>query len=160
MGILLVYDVTDESSFNNVRNWMRNIEAHASDGVNKLLVGNKADCDSGGAGGAGGGGAGGAGGAGAAGGSRRAVPFSRGQALADEFGIPFIETSAKDGSHVSDAFLTIARDVMARLGREAAEHGGGGAGGDGGGGIRLGGSAPARGRGGGAGARGACCSGA
>jgi Ras-related protein Rab-8A len=157
MGILLVYDVTDESSFNNVRNWMRNIEAHASDGVNKLLVGNKADCDTVGGGGGGGGGGGVGGGAGGGGGSsRRAVPFSRGQALADEFGIQFIETSAKDGSHVSDAFLAIARDVMARLGREAAEHGPGGGGSSGG--IKLGGSAPARGRAGGA--RGACCSGA
>jgi GTPase SAR1 family protein len=35
MGILLVYDVTDETSFNNIRNWMRNIEQHASDNVNK-----------------------------------------------------------------------------------------------------------------------------
>lgn len=36
MGILLVYDVTDESSFNNIRNWMRNIEQNASDNVNKV----------------------------------------------------------------------------------------------------------------------------
>lgn len=36
MGILLVYDVTDEGSFNNIRNWMRNIEQHASDNVNKV----------------------------------------------------------------------------------------------------------------------------
>ncbi len=36
MGILLVYDVTDEASFNNIRNWMRNIEQHASDTVNKV----------------------------------------------------------------------------------------------------------------------------
>ncbi|KAL4341336.1 hypothetical protein GQ457_08G012770 [Hibiscus cannabinus] len=45
MGILLVYDVTDESSFNNIRNWIRNIEQHASDNVNKILVGNKADME-------------------------------------------------------------------------------------------------------------------
>ena len=38
MGILLVYDVTDEASFNNIRNWMRNIEQHASDTVNKVLL--------------------------------------------------------------------------------------------------------------------------
>ncbi|KAJ8760542.1 hypothetical protein K2173_015209 [Erythroxylum novogranatense] len=44
MGILLVYDVTDESSF-NIRNWIRNIEQHASDNVNKILIGNKADMD-------------------------------------------------------------------------------------------------------------------
>jgi Ras-related protein Rab-8A len=35
MGILLVYDVTDEQSFNNIRNWMRQIQQHASDNVNK-----------------------------------------------------------------------------------------------------------------------------
>lgn len=39
MGILLLYDVTDEASFNNIRNWMRNIEQHASDNVNKVRVG-------------------------------------------------------------------------------------------------------------------------
>ena len=36
MGILLVYDVTDEGSFANIRNWMRNIEQNASDSVNKV----------------------------------------------------------------------------------------------------------------------------
>merc|ERR1719394_1272371 len=43
MGILLVYDVTDERSFQNIRNWMRNIEQHAADNVDKILIGNKAD---------------------------------------------------------------------------------------------------------------------
>jgi cobalamin biosynthesis protein CobD/CbiB len=37
MGILLVYDVTDEASFNNIRDWMRNIKQHASDNVNKVI---------------------------------------------------------------------------------------------------------------------------
>lgn len=36
MGILLVYDVTDEASFNNIRNWMKNIEQHASESVVKV----------------------------------------------------------------------------------------------------------------------------
>ena len=40
MGILLTYDVTDEQSFDNVRNWMRNIEQHATENVCKILVGN------------------------------------------------------------------------------------------------------------------------
>ena len=39
MGILLVYDVTDEASFNNIRNWIRNIEQNASDNVNRILIG-------------------------------------------------------------------------------------------------------------------------
>mmetsp|Transcript_415 Transcript_415/g.1135 ORF Transcript_415/g.1135 Transcript_415/m.1135 type:complete len:147 (+) Transcript_415:970-1410(+) len=39
MGILLVYDVTDESSFNNIRNWISNIQQNASESVNKILIG-------------------------------------------------------------------------------------------------------------------------
>ncbi|CAN0854018.1 Ras-related protein RABE1c [Linum grandiflorum] len=93
MGILLVYDVTDESSFNNIRNWIRNIEQHASDNVNKVLVGNKADMDE----------------------SKRAVPTAKGQALADEYGIKFFETSAKTNLNVEEVFFSIARDIKQRL---------------------------------------------
>ncbi|XP_054786312.1 uncharacterized protein LOC129292723 isoform X2 [Prosopis cineraria] len=93
MGILLVYDVTDEASFNNVRNWIRNIEQHASDNVNKILVGNKADMDE----------------------SKRVVPTFKGQALADEYGIKFFETSAKTNMNVEEVFFSIARDIKQRL---------------------------------------------
>ncbi|KAH7685688.1 Small GTPase protein, partial [Dioscorea alata] len=93
MGILFVDNVTDESSFNNIRNWIRNIEQHASDNVNKILVGNKADMDE----------------------SKRVVPTSRGQALADEYGIKFFETSAKTNLNVEQVFFSIARDIWQRL---------------------------------------------
>jgi Ras-related protein Rab-8A len=43
MGIMLVYDVSDERSFNNIRNWIRNVEQNATEGVNMILVGNKSD---------------------------------------------------------------------------------------------------------------------
>merc|ERR1711934_836535 len=46
MGILLVYDVTDDKSFNNIRTWMRNIEQHANTEVVKVLLGNKCDMNS------------------------------------------------------------------------------------------------------------------
>jgi len=45
MGILLVYDVSDEESFTNVRNWMRQIDQNAAENVNRILIGNKADVD-------------------------------------------------------------------------------------------------------------------
>ncbi|XP_050875780.1 ras-related protein RABE1c [Lathyrus oleraceus] len=93
MDILLVYDVTDKASFNNIRNWIRNIEQHASDNVNKILVGNKADMDE----------------------SKRVVPTSKGQALADEYGIKFFETSAKTNMNVEEVFFPIARDIKQRL---------------------------------------------
>ncbi|PSC76058.1 Rab8 -family small GTPase [Micractinium conductrix] len=109
MGILLVYDVTDEASFTNIRNWMKNIEQHASDNVVKVLVGNKSDMDE----------------------SKRAVPYSRGQALADEFRMQFFETSAKANTNVDEVFQSVARDIMLRLKDtqpDAASSGGGGGG--------------------------------
>jgi Ras-related protein Rab-8A len=44
MGILLVYDVTEEDSFKNIKNWIRNIEQHAAENVDKVIIGNKCDC--------------------------------------------------------------------------------------------------------------------
>ncbi|XP_019428879.1 PREDICTED: ras-related protein RABE1c-like [Lupinus angustifolius] len=47
--------------------------------------------------------------------SKRAVPTSRGQALADEYGIKFFETSAKTNMNVEEVFFSIARDIKRRL---------------------------------------------
>ncbi|GHJ89239.1 hypothetical protein NliqN6_5641 [Naganishia liquefaciens] len=92
MGILLVYDVTDEKSFANIKTWHQNIEQHASEGVNKILIGNKCDWD-----------------------EKRAVTLEQGRQLADELGLRFVETSAKDNEGVEEAFFTLARDIKTRL---------------------------------------------
>lgn len=92
MGILLVYDVTDERSFNNIENWYRNVEQHASEGVNKILIGNKCDIE-----------------------ERRAVSKEKGQELAEGLGIKFLETSAKSNINVEETFYTLARDIKERL---------------------------------------------
>lgn len=42
-GIIVVYDCTDQESFNNVKQWLEEIERYACESVNKLLVGNKCD---------------------------------------------------------------------------------------------------------------------
>lgn len=39
----VVYDVTDQESFNNVKQWLNEIDRYANENVNKLLVGNKSD---------------------------------------------------------------------------------------------------------------------
>mmetsp|Transcript_65867 Transcript_65867/g.183526 ORF Transcript_65867/g.183526 Transcript_65867/m.183526 type:complete len:233 (-) Transcript_65867:118-816(-) len=93
MGIILVYDATNEESFANIRRWSAQIAAHGAEDTNRLLVGNKADYQP----------------------SQLVVETSRGQALADEYGIPFFETSAKSGLNVEEAFIAIADDVRKRL---------------------------------------------
>ncbi len=43
-GIIVVFDVTDQESFNNVKQWLNEIDRYANENVNKLLVGNKVRC--------------------------------------------------------------------------------------------------------------------
>ncbi|XP_054507129.2 ras-related protein Rab-13 isoform X1 [Agelaius phoeniceus] len=45
VGIVLVYDITDEKSFENIQNWMKSIKENASAGVERLLLGNKCDME-------------------------------------------------------------------------------------------------------------------
>ncbi|XP_016140850.1 ras-related protein Rab-13-like isoform X2 [Sinocyclocheilus grahami] len=45
MGIILVYDITDEKSFENIQNWMKSIKENASVGVSRMLMGNKCDIE-------------------------------------------------------------------------------------------------------------------
>jgi Ras-related protein Rab-8A len=93
MGILLVYDVSDVNSFTNIRNWMKNIEQHASTNVVKALVGNKCDLKE----------------------SERAVSYSQGKSLAEEYGIPFFETSAKTGEQVQEVFTGLAKQIYTKI---------------------------------------------
>ncbi|CAF3331801.1 unnamed protein product [Rotaria socialis] len=88
-GIMLVYDVTQARSFENINKWLRNIDDHASDDVVKMLVGNKCDMD-----------------------DKRCITRARGEALAREHAIPFLETSAKNNVNVEKAFFEMARLIL------------------------------------------------
>ncbi|KAG1673038.1 Ras-related protein Rab-1A [Nymphon striatum] len=106
-GIIVVYDVTDqviflfhqrgqevtEESFNNVKQWLQEIERYACENVNKLLVGNKSDLS-----------------------SKKVVDFTTAKEFADGLGIPFLETSAKNASNVEQAFMTMAAEIKSRMG--------------------------------------------
>src|SRR6056300_1609923 len=91
-GIIVVYDVTDNESFNNVKQWLHEIDRYANENVNKLLVGNKSDLT-----------------------SQKVVDYATAKAFADEIGIPFIETSAKNPTNVEQAFMTMANEIKNRM---------------------------------------------
>jgi Ras-related protein Rab-8A len=96
---LLVYDVTDRASFNSIRNWVGQIQQHADVHVNKILVGNKCDML-----------------------DDKVVSTEEGQALADEYGVKFFETSAKNNINVEGGFVEIATEVKKRLMEEGGPH--------------------------------------
>ncbi|CAH1405079.1 unnamed protein product [Nezara viridula] len=88
MGILLMYDVTNQESFNNLTYWLKNIEENASPDVIKVLAGNKCDAV-----------------------SQRMVEQDMGQKLAENYDIPFYEVSCKQNINIDKIFLTLARHI-------------------------------------------------
>lgn len=94
-GIIVVYDVTDAESFNNVKQWLHEIDRYACENVNKLLVGNKIDL--------------------AAPDKKRVVTTEQGKEFSEELHIEFLETSAKTAVNVENAFMTMASQIKARM---------------------------------------------
>ncbi|XP_011064913.1 PREDICTED: ras-related protein Rab-37 isoform X1 [Acromyrmex echinatior] len=90
-ALLLLYDVTNKTSYDNIRAWLSEIREHANEDVVIMLLGNKSDC-----------------------GTERAVKREDGERLAQEYKVPFMETSAKTGLNVELAFLAVARELKAR----------------------------------------------
>ncbi|XP_041854216.1 ras and EF-hand domain-containing protein homolog [Melanotaenia boesemani] len=89
-GVLLLYDVTCEKSFLNVREWVDMIEDVSPEDIPIMLVGNKCDLRQN---------------------AVKCVPTSYGEKLAMTYNTLFCETSAKDGSNIVEAVLHLARQV-------------------------------------------------
>ena len=92
MGILLVYDITRPMSFDNLAKWLRTIIEHSNSEVEKTILGNKCDME-----------------------DQRQISKERGEAIAKENGIPFLETSAKQNINVEEAFLQMSERILDKL---------------------------------------------
>jgi len=103
-GIIVVYDITNMVSFDNVKRWLTEIDKYARENVNKLLVGNKMDLDTVADGDKS-----------AALGGLRQVSTEKGKAFANNLEIPFLETSAKAGTFVDTAFLMMAHEIKNKM---------------------------------------------
>ncbi|XP_059485374.1 ras-related protein Rab-3 isoform X2 [Neocloeon triangulifer] len=81
MGFILMYDITNEESFNSVQDWVTQIKTYSWDNAQVILVGNKCDME-----------------------DERVISFERGKQLAEQLGIEFFETSAKENINVKAVF--------------------------------------------------------
>ena len=88
-GILMVYDVTDRTSFAAVENWIKSIHQHGDPSCQVVLVANKVDCA-----------------------QERVVSTEEGTACAAKYGVPFFESSARTGENVQQAFLQLAAAAL------------------------------------------------
>eukprot|EP01124_Arcella_intermedia_P002771 TRINITY_DN11508_c0_g1_i4.p1 TRINITY_DN11508_c0_g1~~TRINITY_DN11508_c0_g1_i4.p1 ORF type:complete len:123 (-),score=26.83 TRINITY_DN11508_c0_g1_i4:535-903(-) len=88
-GILVVYDVTKLLSFHNVVLWLEDIKKRSSPRVTVYLVGNKVDLI-----------------------EERVVSFQEGQSLANQYQVPYFETSTKDGTNVEQLFESLTLSIF------------------------------------------------
>jgi small GTP-binding protein len=91
IGIMLIYDVSNKETFNNIDNWISDINKFAPPEVLIVLVGNKSDSN------------------------KRQVMIEEGINKANNLGIPFIETSAKDNINIEKPFEIIADKLSSNV---------------------------------------------
>ncbi|XP_054470084.1 ras-related protein Rab-15-like [Anoplopoma fimbria] len=88
-GIIFVYDVTCESSFQHLMKWASDVDENAPDKVQRILVGNKSDEE-----------------------LRRQVTKDQGSKLAETYGMEFFETSASTSTNITEAFTRVTELVL------------------------------------------------
>jgi GTPase SAR1 family protein len=93
MGFILMFDITSEQSFVNVRNWLAQLRCHAyCEDPDVILVGNKSDRE-----------------------EARVVSTARAKELADKHSLPYIETSAFTAQNVKESIELLLENVMVRM---------------------------------------------
>ncbi|TNM95535.1 ras-related protein Rab-15-like isoform X1 [Takifugu flavidus] len=88
-GIIFVYDVTNQPSFQHVAKWVSDVDQNAPDTVQRILVGNKCDEELG-----------------------RQVTREQGSKLAENYGMEFFETSASTNSCITESYTRVAQLVL------------------------------------------------
>ena len=88
-GIILIYDVTNLQTYENVKNWITQIREETNPNVVIYLAGNKIDIPE----------------------EERAVKTEEGKEIADEYKLQFKETSAKDGINVNEVFQELVEKI-------------------------------------------------
>ena len=87
-GSLLVYDITNPKTFENVDKWLSDLKTNAEEKISVVLVGNKTDLE-----------------------AERKITVEQGKEKAELFKLAFIETSALNGNNIEKAFNELISDV-------------------------------------------------
>ncbi|CAM4819209.1 unnamed protein product [Rotaria magnacalcarata] len=90
-GIIIVFDLTNLESFDNIKKWLTEIERNGNEDAKKLLVGNKCDLA-----------------------AKRVVDYAKAKKFADSLHISYIETSAKGSSNVEPIFQTLITEIPSK----------------------------------------------
>lgn len=85
-GALLVYDITRRVTYNHLTSWLTDARNLTNPNTVIMLIGNKKDAE-----------------------EQRDVTYEEASQFAEEHGLVFLETSAKTGEHVEEAFLKTAQ---------------------------------------------------
>ena len=93
-GIVLIYDITNNQTFENVSKWVNQIHEEVSLNVVIFLAGNKIDIE-----------------------EKREISYEIGEKLAKELGCTFIEASAKTGVNIDEIFNELAESLDAIYGK-------------------------------------------
>lgn len=96
-GIIVVYDVSDRESFESISHWLSEVDKNSTEDVCRLIIGNKCDLPD----------------------DKRAVSSEEGQNLAQQHGVPFMETSAKENKNVEDMFCKMTEAMRQKSGANA-----------------------------------------
>ncbi|TRY66097.1 hypothetical protein DNTS_035588 [Danionella cerebrum] len=92
-GIVLVYDITKQETFDDLPKWMKMIDKYASEDAELLLVGNKLDCE-----------------------FDRVISRQQAERFASRIsGMRFCEASAKDNFNVDEIFLKLVDDILSKM---------------------------------------------
>ena len=87
-GCFIVYDITNESSFENVEKWYEHVQREAGKDISIILVGNKCDLE-----------------------NERKISKEQGQDKARNLNCAFFETSARNGVNISEIFDDLANNM-------------------------------------------------
>ena len=85
-GMMLVFDITRQSTFNNAKNWYNTTVKYGLSGIPRVLIGNKIDLE-----------------------SERKIVQLHADHLSHELNAQYFETSAKSGENIDLIFKTITK---------------------------------------------------